>query len=485
MLTSYAQNFEDVILWRALRHVGRGFYVDIGAHDPIIDSVSLAFYENGWRGLHVEPCKLAAARLRAERCDEDILEFAVGTGESAATFYYVAGTGLSTCDAAIARQHARDGHTVEETQVDCVPLAEVLDRVSDREVHWLKIDVEGSEEAVIRSWAPSSVRPWIVVVESVHPHRRHNALPEWEGMLLSLGYAFVYFDGVNRFYVSLAHLELKEYFGPGPNVFDNFALSGSACAPFCGKLTDEIAAVRRQLIVLSDAFCEREAALLARCADLRAANAANAAAVASGLQTRDRESRALRRTLKREQSRLLALAGERDRLTARCKAVEADLARITEHRHALWVLADRLTHEVTAMRDSLSWRISAPLRRTKAFGRRAIDAVTRPIIRMVLVSVLAVLDGVLALVRRHTRLRTALLRIMYHWPGLCARLMDLASRRRLQKSRLHAQERSSISSGSDADELAALPASARQIYRELKTAHSLAMAGTQAGGRCE
>ena len=38
---SYAQNFEDVMLWRALKHVEKGFYVDVGAQDPVVDSVSL------------------------------------------------------------------------------------------------------------------------------------------------------------------------------------------------------------------------------------------------------------------------------------------------------------------------------------------------------------------------------------------------------------------------------------------------------------
>jgi|SRR5262245_3315890 len=55
MVISYAQNFEDIILWRALKHVEKGFYIDIGAQDPVVDSVSLAFYEKGWRGVHVEP----------------------------------------------------------------------------------------------------------------------------------------------------------------------------------------------------------------------------------------------------------------------------------------------------------------------------------------------------------------------------------------------------------------------------------------------
>ncbi|HZF37393.1 MAG TPA: FkbM family methyltransferase, partial [Blastocatellia bacterium] len=42
---SYAQNFEDVMLWRALKHIDRGFYIDVGANDPDLDSVTKAFYE--------------------------------------------------------------------------------------------------------------------------------------------------------------------------------------------------------------------------------------------------------------------------------------------------------------------------------------------------------------------------------------------------------------------------------------------------------
>lgn len=47
--TSYAQNFEDVMLWRALKHIKNGFYIDIGGRYPDLDSVTLAFYENNWK----------------------------------------------------------------------------------------------------------------------------------------------------------------------------------------------------------------------------------------------------------------------------------------------------------------------------------------------------------------------------------------------------------------------------------------------------
>ena len=44
---SYGQNFEDVMLYRALGKVERDFYIDIGAQHPKIDSVSKAFFTGG------------------------------------------------------------------------------------------------------------------------------------------------------------------------------------------------------------------------------------------------------------------------------------------------------------------------------------------------------------------------------------------------------------------------------------------------------
>ncbi|RAI25815.1 FkbM family methyltransferase, partial [Rhodoplanes serenus] len=77
MLRSYAQNFEDVILFRALKDVTVGSYIDIGAQDPVFDSVSLAFYERGWRGTHVEPSRNYSELLRRARVDERVIEAAV------------------------------------------------------------------------------------------------------------------------------------------------------------------------------------------------------------------------------------------------------------------------------------------------------------------------------------------------------------------------------------------------------------------------
>ncbi|MDR6635018.1 FkbM family methyltransferase [Phyllobacterium sp. 1468] len=221
-LISRAQNFEDVILWRALKHINDGSYVDIGAQDPLVDSVSEAFYRRGWRGVHVEPIHFYAEKLRIARPDETVIEGAVGQGSANIPLYEIEGTGMSTGKFNIAETHRLNGHSVKKIDVPCIPLSELFLTHIKGEIHWMKLDVEGMEQEVIESWEPVEVRPWIIVVESTEPNLPVPNHQAWEPQLLAKGYEFVYFDGLNRFYVSNDHSELKAVFGPGPNVFDNF-----------------------------------------------------------------------------------------------------------------------------------------------------------------------------------------------------------------------------------------------------------------------
>jgi FkbM family methyltransferase len=228
MPNSYAQNFEDVILWRALKDVENGFYIDIGAQEPVFDSVSFAFYQRGWRGVHVEPTSSFAHALREARPDETVIEAFVGGEGSLSQLYEIVQTGLSTGDRDLAARHAADGFTVVPKMVASISLAKILETYRDREIHWLKIDVEGHEAAVIDSWLPSTARPWIVVVEATVPLSQTPSFEGWEPALLNLGYDFAYFDGLNRFYVSRLHSQLAGAFGPGPNLFDEFQLTNQS-----------------------------------------------------------------------------------------------------------------------------------------------------------------------------------------------------------------------------------------------------------------
>jgi len=247
---SYAQNFEDVMLHRALRDVTDGFYVDVGANSPDVDSVTRAFYERGWRGINIEPMAACHAQLVAARPRDTNLPVAAADRSGTIRFFDIPGTGLSTTDAGVADQHRRAGLEVVERDVPMDTLDNILARHGGQTVHFLKIDVEGAEAAVLRGLSLEAVRPWIVVVESasalgpeelvaatrgVKPKQGHGA---WEALLTGRGYRFVYFDGLNRFYVAQEKAELAAAFEAPPNIFDDWirAADRQARDPGRGRL---------------------------------------------------------------------------------------------------------------------------------------------------------------------------------------------------------------------------------------------------------
>lgn len=240
-IVSYAQNFEDVILWRALQHVDRGFYIDIGAQHPVVDSVSKAFYDRGWRGVNVEPTKFYANLIRKERPDELLLEAVVADQRGTLTFYEIPDTGLSTASAEIAQRHVSRGFAVTEVAADSITLDDVFSRAKADPVHWLKIDVEGYEYQVLSGWRKATVMPWVIVVECTVPATPIPNFSKWEPLLLSRGYHFAHFDGLNRYYVAPGHDELVDALSVGPNVFDEFSLSGKGGHTFTHVLNLELA----------------------------------------------------------------------------------------------------------------------------------------------------------------------------------------------------------------------------------------------------
>lgn len=236
-ITSYAQNFEDVMLARAFPGAD-GFYVDVGANDPDIDSVTRAFYERGWSGINIEPLSANSTRLRDKRTRDINLEIAVGEADGSITFYEIGKWhGYSTTDAGIAAQHRKDGLELIEHTVPIRKLSDVLEEhAKDKIIDFLKIDVEGTELSVLRGADLKRHRPKIVVLESKMPVTinmldRVDEVPdradEYKAFLAPLGYRFVYHDGLNAFFVADEHRELEKAFKRPPGIFDHITHEAS------------------------------------------------------------------------------------------------------------------------------------------------------------------------------------------------------------------------------------------------------------------
>lgn len=214
LMTSYAQNGEDVLLQRLFRDVAQGFYVDIGAADPIVGSVTKHFYDRGWSGINFEPGllfeKLAAARPRDINLNVVVLDHS----GSVDFFDDTADLGTSRVESA---------ETRNSRKVRCERLDDVLaERAPGRAINFLKIDAEGSEFAIITSIDWGKVRPQVLVIEAVAPWTNELISGDWEPHLLESGYKRAYFDGINLFFVRAEDDALLRHFNRPVNVLDWF-----------------------------------------------------------------------------------------------------------------------------------------------------------------------------------------------------------------------------------------------------------------------
>jgi FkbM family methyltransferase len=222
VFVSYAQNFEDIMLWRALGGVKNGFYVDVGAADPDADSVTRAFYDRGWSGINIEPLDDYFEKLKRRRPRDVNLKVAAGRESGVQTLHCFAGTGLSTLDPDISARHETEGRSAQRVSVPVLTLNEILSECAPDAIHFLKIDVEGAEAEVLEGLDLRRFRPWIMVIEATKPNSPEINANQWEHLVVKYGYDFVYFDGLNRYYVTDEKLELKQQLKYPPNFFDCF-----------------------------------------------------------------------------------------------------------------------------------------------------------------------------------------------------------------------------------------------------------------------
>lgn len=222
-MISYAQNAEDVVLARVFAGQETGRYVDLGAGDPVVASVTKHFYDRGWRGINVEPIPDKARELREARPGDRTLQVAVGATPGTAKLHVVEEEwGWSTLDDDLAVRYRDDRDwQVRTVEVEVTTLAALFD-AHPGEIDFLKIDVEGAERAVIEGADWRRHRPRVLVVEATAPGSPTPTHGEWEPMLLDAGYRCALFDGLNRFYGQADDADCLKLLSAPANVFDDF-----------------------------------------------------------------------------------------------------------------------------------------------------------------------------------------------------------------------------------------------------------------------
>lgn len=222
---SYAQNREDVLLRHAFGDATSGFYLDVGACDPVDLSVTKHFYDLGWNGINVEPSPTSFAKVSGGRPRDVNLNVGISNHRGTMPFYKAKGhaTGLSTVVAEEVEVHKKNGFDFDRLIVPVTTLVDVCEEhVKGRTIDFMSIDVEGHEREVLEGGDFKRFRPRIVLIEATRPKSTELTHGRWEHLLVSCDYLFATFDGLNRYYVRKEDEALIPKLQTPPNCFDDF-----------------------------------------------------------------------------------------------------------------------------------------------------------------------------------------------------------------------------------------------------------------------
>ena len=191
---SYAQWGEDRLVWDHFHRKPRGFFIEVGANDPINLSQTYLLEQNGWEGILVEPQAECCHRLRQVRPRSKVIQAACGAPaqKGKALFRVAASHDRSMLAAQTPDEDVTFTGTVE---VDLITLDDLLAERGNLKPDFVSIDVEGGELEVLKGFNLAKHHPSLLVVED---HVEHLRLHSY---LRAQGYKLVKRTGSNNWYV--------------------------------------------------------------------------------------------------------------------------------------------------------------------------------------------------------------------------------------------------------------------------------------------
>ena len=172
---SFAQQGEDLIMDQIVDELAirRPTYLDIGAHEPILNNNTFLFYMLGSRGVLVEPNPVMVAKLREQRPGDTVLAVGVGvTNDAAADYFVTRGDGqLNTFSKQEADELRRTHGADVIERVIRIPLVNVNQVLAEHfppgGADVLSVDTEGLDLDILRSLDFSRFRPKIICAETL------------------------------------------------------------------------------------------------------------------------------------------------------------------------------------------------------------------------------------------------------------------------------------------------------------------------------
>ncbi len=171
-----------------------GYYVEVGANEPKLTSMTWHLEEVGWTGVLVEPIPELFEALCRERPRSRVFQAACAAPEACGVADFVVTPDLSQstlkCDAI-----ADPSRVARIERVQVRTLDDILREVGDPRLDFVSIDVEGAQLDVLRGFALTQHRPRLLLIED------HLTDFQTHRYLARRGYRLCKRTGLNNWYI--------------------------------------------------------------------------------------------------------------------------------------------------------------------------------------------------------------------------------------------------------------------------------------------
>jgi len=206
---SFSQKGEDLVIDKILGFRKKGFYIDVGAHNPNVFNNTKRFYIKGWSGINIEPNPVLFKEFIRQRRRDINLNIGVKNTSGKAIFYEFESDGLSTFSKKEAESNINLGYKLkQELKISVISLNRIFEKYCKaKKIDFISIDTEGLDFEVLQSNNWNKFRPKVVCIEtgdfnSMITGEKSGKKKLIESFMIKNNYQQKYDNGLNTIYVS-------------------------------------------------------------------------------------------------------------------------------------------------------------------------------------------------------------------------------------------------------------------------------------------
>ena len=191
----YGEFGEDILINRILKNIKTGRYVDVGCYHPFKGSLTVQLYKRGWRGINIDLSKSSIDLFNLVRKKDINLNVAVSDFNGQTNYFE---------NSPINQQNSliKSDDNQKIIKTDCKNLNFILEENKFEKFEYLNVDVEGTENNVIKGIDFNKYRPILITVENNNLHIKDYIQSDVYKILTENNFTFISKIGVTNFFLN-------------------------------------------------------------------------------------------------------------------------------------------------------------------------------------------------------------------------------------------------------------------------------------------